>query len=483
MNGYRFSLLWCSVVTLVLATASEIQSAQPNILLILADDMGYGDLGCYGSQQIETPVLDRLAAEGIRCTQGYVAASVCAPSRAGLLTGRYPQRIGFEHNLTSNQPTIVPEQLGIRLDHRTLGDYLREAGYRTGIVGKWHVGEVVDAFHPNQRGFEFFFGMLNGSHNYFPTLEKNRLEFNGEPIDAVRTPYLTDWLTDEAIDFVQHETSQPWFLLLSYNTPHTPLQAKQSDLARFEHIPHQGRRTYAAMQWSMDQNIGRLLDQLRVSGQFENTLLVFFSDNGGSVSASHACNAPLFGMKGTFYEGGIRVPFLFSWPLGLPREIVYDRPLISLDLLPTFLAAAGAEMPVEWEGTGRNRHRRTFDGVNLLPFLRGNNADRPHETLFWRMSLRAMAVRHGDWKLHLPIHQLPILTNLKHDVSEQQNRFAEFPDKATELLTLLNTWQESLNDTPHWHEQVYWQGYNRRLHERDYRLTQPERDEDYSGAP
>jgi arylsulfatase B len=231
----------------------------------------------------------------------------------------------------------------------------------------------------------------------------------------------------------------------------------------------------------MDQNIARLLTTLKDTKQLENTLIVFYSDNGGSVTASAACNAPLRGMKGSFLEGGIRVPFIWSWPKGLPSGTEFASPFTSLDLFPTFMAAAGAEMPPRTTKKGRKTITH-WDGVNLLPHLRGGNKASPHERLFWRMTMRGSAIREGDWKLLVNVHTPTALYNLKHDISELNNLYAAEPDRAADLWAKLNTWQEKLEDTPHWQEDSYWQGYNRKLYTHDYWLTQPERDDDYRGV-
>ena len=292
----------------------------PNLLLIVADDMGYGDLSCYGSLQIETPNLDRLAAAGVRCTAGYVSSSVCAPSRAGLLTGRNGARFGFEHNLSTPEQ-LEPEFAGIPFDEPLLPERLQALGYRTGLVGKWHLGASLPEHNPRRRGFDFFFGMLGGGHGYWPKLEKNKLLYGTEKPEEIRAPYLSDWFTLEALDFIRAEgkasteaAERPWFLYLSYNSPHGPMQAKQEDLERYAHIRNETRRTYCAMQHCMDENIGRVVSELERSGQLENTLIVFLSDNGGSVEVSHAINAPLRGGKGSFLEGGTRVPTIYHWP-------------------------------------------------------------------------------------------------------------------------------------------------------------------------
>jgi len=467
------------LLTLLLALPAL---SKPNLLIILADDMGYGDLGCYGSKQIETPNLDKMAAAGVRCTDGYVSGNVCAPSRAGLLTGRYQERFGFEHNLNRNFPTF-PERLGIPKEQKTIADHLKAAGYRTGIVGKWHVGDSIPEMLPNARGFDFFFGMHGGGHHYFPTPEKHSLMRNEEKVTEIRVAYLTDWFSEEAMDFMRagKDDEKPWFLFLSYNTPHTPMQAKEEDLARYPHIKHERRRAYAAMQWCMDLNVGKIVEVLRETGQLDDTLIVFFSDNGGSVTASYACNAPLRGMKGSFLEGGIRVPFIWHWPKGLPQGTTFSHPFISLDLLPTFMAAAGAEMPERVTKKGKKKVVN-WDGTNLLPYLTGEKNSAPHETLYWRMIMRGAAVREGDWKLLLNVHTPPALYNLKDDVSELKNLYGEKPEIVERLWEKLNVWEESLEDTPHWVEDPYWQGYNRKLYRHEYWLTQPEREDDYRGV-
>lgn len=232
------------------------------------------------------------------------------------------------------------------------------SGERNGVVGKWHVGSHLDEHRPNARGFDFFFGMLGGSHTYWPTPEKNQLLRNKERVKEIRTPYLTDWFSLEAIDFIDRNRQQPWFLYLSYNTPHTPMQAKEEDLQKFEHISPKRRRTYCAMQHCMDQNIGKIVQKLKDTEQFERTLIVFVSDNGGSVTASSAINAPLNGMKGSFLEGGLRVPMIMHWPDGLKGGQVYERPVITLDLTPTFVELAGGKVEEEKVGTSKKAFRR-----------------------------------------------------------------------------------------------------------------------------
>ena len=461
-NGFH-----CILTTLLILTGSLRTSGQdvlPNILLVLVDDMGYGDLSCYGSKQIQTPNIDALAQSGVRCTQGYVTSTVCAPSRAGLLTGRYQNRFGFEHNLIETPDHVKGEYMAIPKDEKTMGDYLKQVGYRTACIGKWHVGQTEDWHLPNERGFDYFFGMLNGNHPYFPDPNKNHLWRNKEKIDKIDVPYLTDWITEEAIQFIERKDDQnPWFLYLTYNTPHTPLQAKEEDIARFAHIKDKKRQTYAAMQYCLDQNIGRLTKHLQQKGQLENTLIVFLSDNGGACTSNAAINAPLRGQKSMFLEGGIRTPFLLSWPGRLPADQVYEQPVSSLDLLPTFLSLADAVALA-----------KPLDGVNLIPFLAGTHqGHRPHETLYWRMLLRGAAIRHGDWKLVRLAHRPPELYNLAEDVSELNNQAAVEPEMVKELMNRLFDWESENAANPIWFGGTRWLKGSRANYDKEYVLVQP----------
>ncbi|EMI16898.1 arylsulfatase B [Rhodopirellula maiorica SM1] len=281
---------------------------RPNLLIVLADDMGYGDLGYNGSQHLLTPHLDSLAKSGVFCRQAYVTSSVCSPSRAGLLTGRDPRRFGYESNLNQSAAAYGtrPELLGLPPSELTLGDQLRSAGYATALIGKWHLGSH-EVHHPNARGFDHFCGMLVGSHHYFPTPEKHQLQRNGEPLREFSSPYLTDFFTDEALGWIKTQDesteSKPWMLMLSYNAPHTPMQATDQDLAKFAHIRDPKRRTYAAMMYALDRGVGRVRSYLKESGQLDDTLIVFFSDNGGATNNA-SWNGPFSGVKGCLREGG-----------------------------------------------------------------------------------------------------------------------------------------------------------------------------------
>lgn len=455
---------------------------RPNILFILADDMGYGDSGVTGSKTIRTPHLDALARSGVLCSQGYVPAPVCSPSRAGLLTGRDPRRFGYQANLNNAAPSYAtrPELLGLPPGEHTLGDHLKAAGYRTGLVGKWHLGHG-EAFHPNRRGFDHFCGMLGGGHPYFPTAEQNQLERNGAKLTEFSSPYLTTFFTDEALRFIKAGAEdRPWFLYLSYNAPHTPMQATDEDLALYTHIKNKKRRTYAAMMHSLDRNVGRVLRQLEESGQRENTLVVFLSDNGGAPDNA-SWNGPLSSTKGTLREGGVRVPFFVSWPGTVPTGKTHDGVVSGLDLLPTFLAAAGAK-PLALREPLSHEDKRNFqlgvetygayDGINLLPVLKGEQ-QAPERLLFWRLQGQ-VAVLKGRNKLITLSHRPAQLYRPADDPGERKDRAAEDSDTLAGLYQDLGRWQSLLPTMPLWGSSPYWDGESARLYDRHPPREEPE---------
>jgi arylsulfatase A-like enzyme len=407
---------------------------KPNIVLIVADDLGYGDIGCHGGKQIPTPNIDSLAAHGVRCTSGYVTCPVCSPTRAGLLTGRYQQRFGHEFN--PGPPAAAPVNFGLPLSEKTLADRLKMLGYATGMVGKWHLGFKPE-YRPPSRGFDEFFGFLGGAHSYTNARADgtNPILRGRETIDEKE--YLTDALTREATAFISRHKQEPFFLYLTYNAVHAPLQAPQKYLARFAGIENERRRTYAAMLSAMDDGIGRVLETLRRDGLEQNTLVFFISDNGGPPgNASN--NAPLSGRKGGVLEGGIRVPFLLQWRGKLPEGKIYDAPVVSLDILSTAIAAAGGQI----EAGAR------LDGVNLLPHLTGEKTDPPHDALFWRFG-EARAARSGNWKLVRQRASPPRLFDLSADIGETKDLAAEKPDIARDLQARLTKWDSQLAE-PLW---------------------------------
>lgn len=413
---------------------------RPNILVILADDLGYADVGFQGSKEIPTPRLDRLSKAGIRCTDGYVSHPFCSPTRAGLMTGRYQQRFGHENN-----PAWLPQDTvaGLPLGETALPQALKKGGYVTGMVGKWHLG-AHPQFHPCARGFDEYFGLRGGGHDYFDLnmfktdpVGAEKIEYkiplhrNREPVEEAE--YLTDAFGREAAAFVSRHRGDAWFLYLAFNAPHSPLQVPPKYLERVKGIASEKRRTYAAMICAMDDAIGRTLDAVSESGKEKDTLVFFFSDNGGPVAVTEADNSPLKGGKGQVYEGGIRVPFLVSWPAVLkPGE--YSQPVSSLDVFATCAALAGAPAP-----------DKPLDGANIIPFLSGERSGPPHGRLFWRTGGGATyAVREGNWKLACPKDGQPELYDLGTDIGEQKNLAQSQPEKVAAMLKAYAAWNSEL---------------------------------------
>ncbi len=482
----RYRCRWWKVVhgfgVLALNVSASVGFAQstparrPNIVLIMADDLGYGELGCYGGSDIPTPHLDALAAGGVRFTSGYVTASYCAPSRAGLITGRYQTRFGFEGNpvgARNEQPGV-----GLPPNQQTLAGILRDAGYTTALVGKWHLGGTAP-YHPQRRGFDEFFGFLHEGHFYVPppwrdvttwlrrrtlpdggqgrwTSPDGRLHYtthmgHAEPPYDANNPllrgsqpveergYLTRAFTREGVRFIQRHRDRPFFLMLSYSAVHSPMQATREDLQRMEHIEDIHRRIFAGMLASLDDGVGQVRAVLRDLGLEETTLVVFLSDNGGPTRELTSRNDPLRGGKGSLYEGGIRVPFLMYWPGRLPVGRVVGEPVISLDLLPTILAAA--------QITPRS-NLSPLDGQNLLPVLLDEDLPRDSRTLYWRMGQKR-ALRQGPWKLVRAASGDWELYHLDDDLGEQKNLATRHPEKAAELAELWHAWSD-VQAAPRW---------------------------------
>jgi arylsulfatase A-like enzyme len=429
------SLLLSFVVVAPLVAAER----KPNILVIVGDDMGYADVGFQQCKDIPTPNLNALAASGVRFTNGYVSGPYCSPTRAGLLTGRYQTRFGHEFNPGGAN--------GLPLTETTLADHLKTAGYVTGAIGKWHLG-ADEARHPQKRGFDEFFGFLAGSHSYFAA---GGIMRGTEPIKEL--DYTTDAFGREAAAFIDRHKEQPWFLYLAFNAVHTPMHATDDRLAKFPNIEDKRRRTYDAMMLAMDDAVGVVRKKLADAGLEKDTLVTFISDNGGptmkGVTVNGSRNDPLRGSKRTTLEGGIRVPFVVSWP-GHVKPGVFDRLAIQLDLHATALAAAEVDVKPEWK----------LEGVNLLPFLSGEKAGAPHDTLYWRFG-EQMAIRSGDFKLvrydsnadtqsgkHEPVTAAK-LYNLREDIHEDKDLAAAMPDKVKELQAQWSDWNKA-NVKPLW---------------------------------
>lgn len=445
MNLFRLVLLPLCLGSLGPGLAPAATPARPNLIVILTDDQGFGDVGFNGCPDIPTPNIDAIARHGVQFTSGYVSFPVCSPSRAGLLTGRYEQRFGHERN-----PRFEPDnrQSGLPLSETTLADALGRVGYRSGIIGKWHLGAHPD-LHPLRRGFNEFFGLLGGGHRYLPdelTIREGRdahseadsyrlwILRDYEPVRT--TQYLTDEFSDEAVRFIARHKDHPFFLYLAYNAPHAPLQATEKYLSRFAGIKDPRRRTYAAMVSAVDDGVGRLMAELRRQGLEENTLVFFLSDNGGPTDANASSNAPLRGHKSDPWEGGIRVPFVAQWPGHLPAGRKYDQPVISLDIFATMAALAGA--PTD--------PARPLDGVDLMPYATGARSGPPHEAIYLRkFDQGVFAVRRGDHKLVIPRQGAPAqLFNLAQDIGESHNLAANEARLLAELDNLRAAWNAQL---------------------------------------
>jgi arylsulfatase A-like enzyme len=423
-------LFACILLGVVVAPAvAQGQGRKPNVLVIVADDLGYGDLGVHGCKDIPTPHIDSIAKNGVRCSSGYVSGPYCSPTRAGLMTGRYQQRFGHEFNPGPAVPANAA--FGLSLQETTLADRLKAAGYVTGMVGKWHLGHAPQ-FMPTQRGFQEFYGFLGGARTYFVEKGKGNPDLYRGTQPITEKEYLTDAFAREAVAFVDRHQKEPFFLYLTFNAVHTPMEASEKYLQRFTAIQDSRRRTYAAMLSAMDDAIGNVLAKLKDTGLEENTLVFFVSDNGGPPVNSSS-NGPLRGNKAQTFEGGIRVPFFVQWKGRLPAGRVYDRPVIQLDILPTAVAAAGATVP----GPAK------LDGVNLLPYLDGTKAEAPHEALYWRFGPQ-MAIRQGVWKLVRGPQGPTQLFNLASDVGEKNDLTAREPDKVRELTAAWKQWDGEL---------------------------------------
>jgi len=378
---------------LLLSAACSAETERPNILVVLTDDLGYADVGFNGATDIKTPSLDQLASGGTKFTSAYNVHPFCGPSRAGLMSGRYPHKFGSQFNLpTSSQSG----GLGIPTDETFISKVLQNSGYYTGVIGKWHLGQTKE-FHPNNRGFDEFYGFLNGGHHYFPekfskmydSQRKNGLEHNifqylrpleHNNVEVEEKEYITDGLSREAVNFIEkagENKDQPFFLYLAYNAPHTPMQAKAEDMAQFPNIKNKKRKVYAGMVYAVDRGVQRIVDTLKATGQYDNTLIVFLSDNGGKPSTG-ADNSPLKGKKGDVKEGGYRTPMFFHWPEKLKGGEVYKHPVTTLDFFPTFAQLAKADIPKD----------KKLDGKDILQAVIKNESARKGEMIY--------AVRHRN---------------------------------------------------------------------------------------
>lgn len=454
-------------------TMTDSPNRRPNVVIILADDMGYGDLSSYGSELVETRNIDGIGRDGVRFTAGYSSAPLCSPSRAGLVTGRYQQRFGFEQQVSSGayperrevreeDGSLAPLQgeaeflrRGIPTTEKNIGELFKAHGYRTGVFGKWHLGHAPQ-FLPHNRGFDesvVFYGntSLQSTRIDDPDLVSLKVDFhdeakdtawtreglnavrrNGETIDVDQ--YLMFFFRDEVVKFIESNADTPFMLYFPMNSPVPPLQVPREYFERLrDGIPNIAQRGYNAMLLAQDEVVGAVLDALRRTGLEDDTLVVFVSDNGNAPSRPGS-NAPFSGGKYTTYEGGIRMPFMMKWPGRIRPGQVYEEPVSTLDILPTAAAACGVPTSAA----------RPLDGVNLLPFLSSEAPGSPHEVLFWKLAGYS-AARLGRWKLYLePKKGIARLFDLEADPGEKNDLSATCPDVFRDLMERYRAWDESL---------------------------------------
>ena len=450
MKSVKIVLIFFTLTTFVLPSSAQVK---PNIILIISDDAGYADFGFHGSNVMQTPHLDKLASQGMLFKQAYVTAAVCGPARAGILTGKYQQRFGFEENNVPGYMShylVTDDDMGLPLNQKTIADHLKALGYRTALFGKWHQGNA-DQFHPLHRGFDQFYGFRGGARSYFPFNEHNYTKRLEDILErdfkqfGETNKYLTDALADETCAFIDKNYRQPFFIILAFNAVHTPMEAEEQDLAKFPELIGK-RKKLAAMTLSMDRACGKVFDKISELNLDENTIIIFTNDNGGPSDSNHSDNSPLSGSKANHLEGGIRVPFLLRWTGVIAEKSVYEHPISMLDLLPTFVTAAGGSIDDFAE----------IDGVNLWPYLNGDVGERPHQTLFWKKENRG-AIRDGDWKMLRFPDRPAELYDLSQDISETNNLAMEYPNKVKVLYKKLFEWELTLQ-RPLWQLQRKYEG-------------------------
>lgn len=438
---------------------TSAEAPRPNIIVILCDDLGYADVGFNGSKDIKTPELDRLAEAGTIFSSAYVAHPFCGPSRMGLMAGRYPHEFGAPFNLPNAGLGIEEyNREGIDVNEVLMSTVLQQAGYFTGAIGKWHMG-IDPPFHPNVRGFDDFYGFLGGGHQYFPEkfgpiYERQKkagqkhfneyivtLQHNGKEVEEKE--YITDALSREAVRFVREaaEKDQPFFLYLAYNAPHSPLEAKEEDLRLYSDIEDKKRRTYAAMVHAVDRGVGELVESLKKSGEYEDTLIVFFSDNGGKESLG-ADNGPLRNGKGSVSEGGYRVPMFFHWPDHIPTGKIFAHPVTSLDLYPTFAGLAAAELPA----------KKNLDGRDIWDDLLANRNPREGE-MIWalrhRLGFSDVGARRDQWKLRREGIGPWKFFDVEEDIGENHDLSAQHPELVRSMISEVKQWSKTHTE-PRW---------------------------------
>lgn len=417
---------------------------KPNIVVIFADDLGYGSVS-YNGGDVPTPNIDAFVERGVRFSNGYMSAPVCNPSRAGLLTGRYQQRWGKELNSQTKPPVGVRQKGALPKSELCIGNALKEQGYATCAIGKWQMG-MTSGHHPLDRGFDYFFGMASGSPHVDPKWAESHILGRGAGSDEDgqlmrgRKPvnleeYLTDQLTNEGIGFMRRNKDRPFFLYLAHYAVHSPIQTTDKYYNRFPQFKNRAKRIYAGMISALDDSVGAVMEMLEEEGMLENTLVIFTSDNGAAETSDMdgRRNAPFTGHKRNLYEGGIHVPLAIQWRGVLPEGISFEHPINSLDILPTSLAVAGVE----------DLSTYNLDGTNLLPYLKTSNNSPPHKYLFWRSGPNA-AVRSGKWKLLLVGENLIRLYDVSNDPGELKDLSTTNPEVVEELKKAFSKWNSEM---------------------------------------
>jgi arylsulfatase A len=420
-------------VVLLFASIVEAQPARkPNVIFILVDDMGYADLSSFGSKDIRTPHIDRLAKEGVKLTQAYSNGPVCTPTRAGFITGRYQQRVGLEWAFG---PGV--KEPGLPVEETSIARMLKNNGYATALMGKWHLGYKPE-FSPNAHGFDEFFGILSGNVDHYSHKENNgEHDLREQDKETFVEGFLTDHIARRSVDFVKRQKDKPFFLYLAFNAVHWPFQRpNRPDMVRTRETWFEGtRQDYIEMMQSVDSAVGQVLNTLDQQGLAKDTLVIFTSDNGGERLSDMG---PYFNTKGTLWEGGIHVPGLARWPSVLPKGKVSEQVAITMDWTATILAAAGV------------KPERQLDGINLLPMLQGKQPLQ-ERTLCWRIDrtgFRQQAIRSGKWKLVTQTTSVGLLLfDLERDPSERHNLFYEQQDKVKELRARLLDWDKEMNQS------------------------------------
>ena len=445
-------------VSILLSCSSKTDS-KPNVIIILADDAGYSDFGFMGSDEIKTPNLDQLALDGVTFNNAYVSASVCSPSRAGLLTGMYQQRFGHECNLDSDvNNSFDPNQI-------TIAEALKTEGYSTGLIGKWHLGDKKQN-HPLNNGFDYFWGFISGARNYFyDPNEVNRNSIRNVVENYSQTKfdgYLTDVLGDKAINFIDknYQSNNPFFLFLSFNAPHTPMHAKKEVLEKFKDNP---RKVYASMMWSMDEAIGNVIESLKENNQYDNTIIYFLSDNGAAMS-NDASPFPFKGWKGNQYEGGIKTPMIMTWKNKIKSNTQFDGFISALDIFKTSLEVSNVNKDLMIKA----------DGKNIMNHLNDNTIT--NENLFWRKDKMA-TVRSGNYKLIRLNDTSTVLYNIENNYFEDIDLKMKELYVHDSLLNMLSKWEMSLIE-PNWIENKNWNVVTEMIYQdlmanRDIRAVSP----------